>query len=120
MYPKWILKMGLGALLWTCKCRQESGEDGDFSNVPFVSYFFPSPSYLPAMMHLKDRDLREKVYKASIQRASEIHNDKNNVPLIYEILTLRKEMAEMLGYKTYADLSIAKKMASSVDEVRYV
>jgi oligopeptidase A len=76
------------------------------------------PSYLPAMTHLKDRSLREKVYKAYIQRASEIHGDKNNVPLIYEILTLRREMAEILGYKNYAEVSLAKKMASSVDEVR--
>jgi oligopeptidase A len=60
------------------------------------------PSYLPAMSHLKDRDLREQVYKAYIQRSSEIHGDKNNVPLIYEILTLRQEMAKMLGFKNYA------------------
>jgi oligopeptidase A len=63
------------------------------------------PSYLPAMSHIKDRELREQIYKAYIQRSSEIHGDKNNVPLIYEILTLRQEMARMLGFKNYAGAS---------------
>jgi oligopeptidase A len=62
------------------------------------------PSYLPAMSHLKDRDLRKQVYMAYLQRSSEIHGDKNNVPLIYEILTLRQEMAKMLGFKNYAGM----------------
>jgi len=48
------------------------------------------PSYLPVMQHVKDRSLREKIYKAYIQRASEKNDDKNNVPLIYEILTLKQ------------------------------
>jgi oligopeptidase A len=60
------------------------------------------PSYIPAMSHLRDRDLRETVYKAYIQRSSEVHEGKNNVPLIYEILTLRQEMARMLGFNNYA------------------
>jgi oligopeptidase A len=60
------------------------------------------PSYLPALTHLKDRSIRETLYKTYIQRASEIHEDKNNVPLIYEILSLRQEMARMLGFANYA------------------
>ncbi|KAG7341793.1 oligopeptidase A [Nitzschia inconspicua] len=75
------------------------------------------PSYIPAMSHLKDRELREQVYKAYLQRSSEIHGDKNNVPLIYEILTLRKEMAKLVGFNNYAELSLAKKMAPSVESV---
>ena len=77
------------------------------------------PSYLPAMSHIRDRNLRETIYKANIQRASENSNDgeKNNVPLIYEILTLKQEMAKMLGFSNYAELSLAKKMAPSVEAV---
>lgn len=75
------------------------------------------PSYLPVMQHVKDRSLREKIYKAYIQRASEKNDDKNNVPLIYEILTLKQEMAKMLGFSNYAELSLAKKMAPSVEAV---
>jgi oligopeptidase A len=75
------------------------------------------PSYLPAMSHLPDRDVREQVYKAYLQRASEKSGDKNNVPLIYEILKIKAEMAKMLGYKNYAELSLASKMAPSVESV---
>ena len=76
------------------------------------------PSYIPAMSHLPDRELREQIYKANLQRASEKMEDKNNVPLIYEILKIKAEMAKMLGYDNYAELSLASKMAPSVDSVR--
>jgi oligopeptidase A len=75
------------------------------------------PSYLPVMSHLKDRAVREEVYKAYVQKASEKSGDKNNVPLIYEILSLKTEMAKILGFSTYAELSLAKKMAATVEEV---
>lgn len=75
------------------------------------------PSYIAAMSHVQDREIREKIYKAHIQKASEIDEGKNNVPLIYEILTLRAEMAKMLGYKNYAELSLASKMAPSIEAV---
>ena len=65
------------------------------------------PSYIAVLSHVPDRELREQVYKANIQRASEKNNDKNNVPLIYEILTLKAEMAKMLGFNNYAELSLA-------------
>jgi oligopeptidase A len=66
------------------------------------------PSYLPAMTHLKDRSVRESLYKSYIQRASEIHGEKNNVPLIYEILSLRQEMAQLLGFNNYAGMFLAR------------
>jgi len=75
------------------------------------------PSYIPVMSHLPDRGIREKVYKAYVQKASEKSEEKNNVPLIYEILSLKQEMAELLGFANYAELSLAKKMASTVEEV---
>lgn len=78
------------------------------------------PSYIAVLSHLPDRAVREQVYKASIQRASEKSADdaKNNVPIIYEILQLKAEMASMLGFSNYADLSLASKMAPSVEAVR--
>ena len=75
------------------------------------------PSYLPAMSHLPDREIRQELYMAYLQRASEKSGDKNNVPLIYEILKIKAEMAKMLGYNNYAELSLASKMAPSVDAV---
>ena len=74
-------------------------------------------SYIAALAHITDRALREKVYMASIRRASEANEQKNNIPLIYEILQLKAEMANMLGFKNYAELSLASKMAPSVKSV---
>lgn len=78
------------------------------------------PSYIAVLSHLPDRNIREQVYRASIQRASEQSKDgaKNNVPIIYEILQLKTEMAKLLGFNSYAELSLASKMAPSVEAVR--
>jgi len=75
------------------------------------------PSYIAVMSHMPDRSIRERVYKVYIQRASEKNPEKNNVPLIYEILKLKKEMADMLGFANYAELSLSNKMASSIQSV---
>ena len=75
------------------------------------------PSYIAVLSHVRDRGIREQVYKASITRASEKNPDKNNVPLIYEILKLKNEMAQMLGFKNYAEQSLSRKMAPNVQSV---
>ena len=73
------------------------------------------PVFVPFMQHCRHRDLRQQVYMAFIQRAS---TDKfDNTPLIQEILTLRKEKAELLGYASHAELSLSEKMAGQVAEV---
>jgi oligopeptidase A len=76
------------------------------------------PSYIAIMSHMPDRELREQVHKAYIQRASEKNESKNNVPNIYEILKLKTEMAKLLGYSNFAELSLTSKMAPSVESVR--
>ena len=73
------------------------------------------PSYAPFMQHSTRRDLREKLYKAFLTRASSGELDNN--PLIERILELRQELAQLLGFKTYAELSLASKMAKSVEAV---
>jgi len=73
------------------------------------------PSYFPFMQHSTRRDLREKLYRAFISRASD--GELNNFPLIERILELRKEQAGILGFKSYAELSLARKMAPNVDAV---
>ena len=76
------------------------------------------PSYIAVMSHMPDREVRKEVYMNQVQRASEATEGKNNVPLISEILKIKKDMANLLGYDNYADLSLASKMAPSVDSVR--
>ena len=78
------------------------------------------PSYYAVMTYADDRALREEVYVAYSTRASDQgpHAGENdNGPLIAEILQLRQELAELLGYANYAELSLATKMAESTDQV---
>jgi oligopeptidase A len=73
------------------------------------------PSYIPFMKYSNNRELREKLYKAFISRASQAEWDNN--PLIEEILKLRQQQAELLGFNSYAQVSLARKMAPSVETV---
>lgn len=73
------------------------------------------PSFMPFMAHSRQRDLREQLYRASITRASS--GDLDNSPLIARILQLRQEMAALLGYGSFAELSLASKMAPDVPTV---
>ncbi len=74
-----------------------------------------APSFGPFMEHCRRRDLREQVYRAWIRRASE--GDTNNEPLIAEILELRHSQAHLLGFRNWAEVSLARKMAGSVERV---
>ncbi len=73
------------------------------------------PSYGPFMQHSTRGDLRQKLYKAYITRAS--GGDLDNNPLIKRILELRQELADLLGFGSYAELSLASKMAPNVEAV---
>jgi oligopeptidase A len=76
------------------------------------------PSYLPVMQYAEDRALREAMYRASATRASEFGKPElDNSPLIARILPLRRELARLLGYSSYAELSLVPKMADSPDQV---
>jgi len=78
------------------------------------------PSYLPIMTYCDNRELREKMYTAFATRASdqgpnagEFDNSKN----MLEILNLRHELAQLLNFNNYAEMSIETKMASKTSEV---
>ena len=78
------------------------------------------PSYLPVMLYADNRELREEMYRAYATRASEQGPNAgkwDNTAIIKETLTLRTEMAELLGFNTYAERSLATKMAQSTDQV---
>ena len=71
------------------------------------------PSYQPFMEHSPRRALREQLYRAYVTRASD--GEYDNDPLIDRILALRREQAALLGFGSYADLSLDVKMAPSVE-----
>ena len=78
------------------------------------------PSYLAVMTHADSRALREKVHLAFVSRASETgpHGGRfDNSDVMREILALRAEQAQLLGMASYAELSVASKMAPDVDKV---
>jgi len=76
------------------------------------------PSYMPVLQYCENRNLRELLYRAYATRASEFgKSDWDNTPLIKEILKLRREAAQLLDYKSYAEMSLATKMADTPAEV---
>ncbi|MFN0314902.1 MAG: M3 family metallopeptidase [Burkholderiales bacterium] len=77
-----------------------------------------APCYLPVMQYATHRPLREELYRAYVTRASEFGKPEwDNSALIQEIVQLRRESARMLGFKNYAELSLAPKMARSPAQV---
>jgi oligopeptidase A len=69
------------------------------------------PSYIAYMTYGKNRSIREEIYKAYVSRAPQ------NGKIIEELLSLRDEEAKLLGFKNYATLSLATKMAPDEDSV---
>ncbi len=72
--------------------------------------------FTPFMEHCGNRELREQLYRAFVTRAS--FGTVDNSPLIPKILSLRLEKSRLLGYQNFAEVSLARKMAPSVDAVR--
>ena len=79
------------------------------------------PCYLPVMQFAVRSDLREKLYRAYVTRASDqAEGDArkfDNTALISEILALRREEAQLLGYANFGEVSVVPKMAQSPEQV---
>ena len=79
------------------------------------------PCYLPVMQFANSSDLRKKLYRAYVTRASDQADAEfaslDNSALIQEILHLRQEEAHLLGFKNFAEVSVATKMADSPEKV---
>ncbi|WP_372860892.1 M3 family metallopeptidase [Spongiibacter sp.] len=78
------------------------------------------PSYLPVMQYCENGELRRELYEAYVTRASAQSpsgSQWDNGPLMVEILQLRHEQASLLGFASYAEKSLASKMAPSCDAV---
>ena len=79
------------------------------------------PSYLPVMQFANSSALREILYRAYSTRASDQAPAEfsrfDNTSVIHEILALRLEEAQLLGYRNYGEVSIVAKMAKSPEEV---
>jgi oligopeptidase A len=76
------------------------------------------PVYFPVMQYAENRALRETLYRAQSTRASEFGPaERDNGPLMRELIALRQEEAALLGYRSYAEVSLVPKMAESPAQV---
>ena len=73
------------------------------------------PSYLPFMKYADNRDLRKTLYLKYMSKA--FGDEFDNSEVLKEIVNLRLERAQLLGYDTYADFTLATKMAKTTDGV---
>ena len=70
------------------------------------------PSLIPFLTYSKNRELREKMYKAYLNRGNN-ENEYDNKEIINEMMRLRIEKANLLGYKSYAEYVTSEQMAGS-------
>ncbi len=93
--------------------RQRDHQEGWLLTLDF-------PSYLPVMTYADNRELRREVYQAFATRASDqgpYAGEWDNSEVMEQILALRHEQAQLLGFANYAERSLARKMARTTDEV---
>jgi oligopeptidase A len=77
-----------------------------------------APSFGPLMQYADNRELRARMYRAYVTRASDLGEPGfDNTPLMAQILKLRAEEAQLLGFANFAELSLATKMATAPEQV---
>lgn len=75
-----------------------------------------APSYIPFLKYAEDRSLRRKLYLAKNQLCIK-NNDKNNLECCARLINIRRETAQLMGYKTYADYVLQERMAQNTESV---
>ena len=95
--------------------RQLAEKDGK----PGYKLTLKMPCYLPVMQYAKSSALRKTLYLAHNTRASELFEGGkfDNTPIMREILALRQEESQLLGYQNFAEVSLVPKMADSPQQV---
>jgi oligopeptidase A len=95
----------------TRAAAEAEGRDGHKLTLHF-------PVYFPVMQYAENRVLRETLYRAHVTRASEFGPpERDNGPVMRELLALRQEEARLLGHASYAEVSLVPKMAESPQQV---
>ena len=80
------------------------------------TFTLDAPSYSPFMTYSTQRELRRQMYMAYNTKG--IHdNENNNIEICKRLINLRREIAQLLGYKTYADYVLSRRMAKNVRSV---
>jgi oligopeptidase A len=97
-----------------------AAEDARVANRSGWLFKLDQPTYMTVMTSAASRPLRRDIYEAWVTRASELGPSAgrfDNSPIIQEILPLRHELAQLLGFANYADYALATRMAKSAKQV---
>ena len=92
---------------------REAAKERDMEGWVFT---LDSPSYGPFMQYAENRSLREKMYMARNTECTH-DNESNNIEICKRLINLRRELAQLLGYESYADYVLKKRMASNKQNV---
>ena len=103
----------------TSEILQQAKDRADKENKSGWQFSLDYPTYHAVMTHAENSNLREKFYKAWSTRASDQADQKkwDNSDNIKEILAIRKEISELVGFNNYAEYSLATKMAETTADV---
>ena len=96
----------INAAAQTAKERQEEG----------WTFTLDYPSYSPFMTYSTQRNLRKQMYMARNTVCTH-DNEQNNLDICKRLINLRRELAQLLGFETYADYVLRHRMASKVENV---
>ncbi|HJD92074.1 MULTISPECIES: M3 family metallopeptidase [Bacteroides] len=88
---------------------KEKGEEG-------WVFTLDAPSYIPLMRYADNRDLRKELYMAYNTKCTH-DNEFNNTQIVKDIVNTEMEIAQLLGYKSYADYTLEKRMAENSTNV---
>jgi oligopeptidase A len=105
--------MPQSALDLACQTAGQREQEGWLLTLDF-------PSYFPVLTYADNRGLRHEMYEAYATRASDLGPDAgtwDNSAIMEQLLALRHEQAQLLGFENYAERSLARKMARSAGEV---
>jgi oligopeptidase A len=97
------------------QAAREAGDESATAESGPWRILLSEPYAYPVIAHADRRELRETIYRALVTRASQ--GERDNGPIVRELLRLRKEQANLIGFGTFADLSIDAKMAESTSSV---
>jgi len=103
------------------EAARQAAESAGVDGWKFTLHF---PSYFPVMQYAAHRPMRETMYRAYVTRSSELgavygagKAEWDNTEIVADLMKLRLEEAQMLGYRNFAEVSLVPKMADSPDQV---
>lgn len=96
--------------------REAAAHEAKERNLEGWVFTLHAPSFMPFMMYASNRKYREELYRAYHTRCTH-DNDNNNFKVVTEIVNLRRELAQLLGYSNFAEFALKRRMARTPEAV---